>query len=99
MAFQPSALRNIDSSLSTAQGVWVYGPQADAHGTVEGTGYFANGKRLGMKVGDIVIVARDSSAVTMHLVTASTAAVSAASPLPSSAFNQAFNCTVAAASS
>lgn len=35
--------------------LWYY-QSADSHGTVEGAGYFTNGKLLGMVVGDVVLV-------------------------------------------
>lgn len=103
MAFSSTGLALLHNPFSSP-GVkhWVY-RSPDDHATVEGTGYFADGERLGLAVGDLVTVMRystadGSSAATCHVVSASTAAVSAASPLPASAFNQALNATITAAS-
>lgn len=41
--------------IGAAPSLWVY-TSADAHGTVEGAGYFTNGAKLGLKANDIVIV-------------------------------------------
>lgn len=50
--------------------VWSY-QSADAHGDVDATDYFTNGRDLGMKVGDIVYVTNTSGyTVTTHAVSA-----------------------------
>lgn len=59
---------------------WIYN-SADAHGTVEGAGYFTNAAQpaanaLGMIVGDVVIVVKNAATfeTTIHQVTAISAA-------------------------
>lgn len=74
-----------------------------AHGAIEATGFFADGKRHGLQIGDALLAiayseSDGSSAATWHVVSGSTAAISAASPLPASAYEQAFNVTVSPAS-
>ena len=44
------------STGSSTGGVWLY-TSADAKATVIGAGYITNGDALGMKVGDVVIIA------------------------------------------
>lgn len=97
MSFSSTNLQTIHSPLTGGLRVFLH-TSADPHATVEAAGYFANGKRLGMAVGDVVMSVATSSAVTWHTVTASTGAVAVSSTYGSSAFNQAFNCTVSAAS-
>ena len=98
MAFSSSGLQLISNPISPGNGPKVFTYfSADPHATVEAVGYFANGKRLGMLVGDIVFVACNSSQVTPHLVIASTGAIAASATLGSSAYDQNFNCTVSAA--
>lgn len=53
--------------------VWTYS-SADAAGTVDAAGYFANGDALGMKVNDLVIVTDTATPLqTMHVVQSVTA--------------------------
>ena len=87
--------------LTDGQSLFIY-RSTHAHGEIEAAGFFSDGKRHGMKIGDALLnlaVSSDgSSAATMHIVSASTAAISAASPLPASAYGQAFNCSVSVGS-
>lgn len=54
--------------------LWVYA-STDIHTDVDATDYFSNGDYLGMKVGDIVMVAKTDATigVTTHAVSAVTA--------------------------
>lgn len=53
--------------------LWQY-VSADAHGTVEGAGYFTDGEALGLKVNDAVIVVDSNTpACTIHRVSTVTA--------------------------
>ncbi|MGH8200323.1 MAG: hypothetical protein ACREVO_08150 [Steroidobacteraceae bacterium] len=64
MAYDATKLRMF------AQG-GVYGPQGDAHATVEVDGYVADGGDRGMKVGDLVFVIESTGGgTTAHSVTA-----------------------------
>jgi len=50
-------------------GVWRYS-STDAHTDVDAAGYFTDGGKLGMRVGDTVIVVKsDTGATTLHTVT------------------------------
>ena len=50
--------------------VWVYA-DGDAHGDVDATDYFTNGKKLGMKAGDLVFVQNTTGyTTTLHSVSA-----------------------------
>lgn len=55
--------------VGSGPALWIYN-SADAHGTVSGSGYFANGASLGMKVGDHMIVGKTGAteASTIHYV-------------------------------
>jgi hypothetical protein len=58
-------------------GVWLY-QSPDPHATTEGAGYFSNAGKIGMRVGDIVIVSENSAGgATVHTVTAVAAAPNA----------------------
>jgi hypothetical protein len=87
-------VRTIDSGISDGMGLHIY-RSTHAHAAVEGTGFFTDHKSWGLRLGDIVIAAAystaGSSAVTLHLVNASTGAVGTPG---SSVANQAFNATV-----
>lgn len=99
MAFSSSNLQIVFSPFTDGAKTFIH-RSTDAHATVEGVGYFADGKRLGMAVGDLLInlahSTAGSSAVTHHIVSASTGAIAASATAGSSAHNQAFNCTVSA---
>lgn len=52
--------------IGDAPSVWLYS-SVDAHGTVEGAGYFTNGVDLGLKANDVMIVVdTDGAACTIH---------------------------------
>jgi hypothetical protein len=60
----------IVSSIGGAAAIWVY-TDGDAHTDVDASGYFTNGGKLGMKVGDVVIVQNTSGyTTTTHSVSA-----------------------------
>lgn len=90
-------VERISDGFSDGHGVFIY-RSTHAHGDIEATGFFADGKRHGLKVGDllcnIAYSSAGSSAATWHVVSASTGAVSAASSDSAAAHNQAFNVTV-----
>lgn len=66
----PPALKSPVPVAGAGQ-TWVY-QSTDALGTVAGAGYFTNGNALGMKVGDLVEVAKtDTNAISLHRVTVS----------------------------
>ena len=49
---------------------WVY-KSPDAAATVDGAGYFTNGQKLGMKVGDLVeVINTTGNITTLHQVSA-----------------------------
>ncbi len=59
----------------TGPALWVY-TSTDAHGTVEGSLYFSDGDKRGMKVGDVVIVVDSDTGAgntTIHSVNTVTA--------------------------
>lgn len=56
--------------IGSSPALWTYS-STDAHTAADETDYFTNGKALGMKVGDFVIVSdTDAPSVTLHTVTA-----------------------------
>ena len=62
----------VPSMGSGQPALWIYA-SGDAHTDVDATDYFSNGKDIGMKVGDVVLVQNTgSSAYTMttHAVSA-----------------------------
>ncbi|HEV2898848.1 MAG TPA: hypothetical protein VGX71_13630 [Pseudaminobacter sp.] len=62
------------SGFGGSASLYVY-TDGDAHGTVSGAAYFANGKDLGMKIGDVVIVQNTTGyTTTTHSVSAVSAA-------------------------
>lgn len=65
----PPFLMNAGAAIGgKAPRIWGY-QSADAAATVAGANYFSNGRDLGMKVGDIVIVYDTASPlVTTHMV-------------------------------
>ena len=74
----PPALKST-SPLTGAGQTWVY-RSTDVATDVDASGYFTNGKALGMKVGDIVEVCDTdtSTTMTLHRVTAVDATTGAA---------------------
>lgn len=83
--------------LADGQSLLIY-RSTHAHGQIEAAGFFTNGKRHGMKVGDALLnlaVSSDgSSAATLHIVSGSTGAVAASDTAGSSAYDQAYDCSV-----
>jgi len=60
----------VNYGFSTPGHVWLY-ESTDEHTDVDADGYFTDAGRIGMKVGDIVIVRKtDTGATTLHSVTA-----------------------------
>lgn len=58
------------SGFGGSASIWVY-TDGDAHGDVDASGYFTNGAKLGMKVGDIVFVQNTTGyTTTLHSVSA-----------------------------
>lgn len=69
MAYNNAKLRLIKSGLNGGPSLWDY-THTDAHGTVEGAGYFSDGVKRGMKQYDKVIVTNTGSGeTTIHNVT------------------------------
>lgn len=83
--------------LTNGRATWTY-TSSHSHTDIESVGFFADGKRHGLKLGDLLINAAystaGSSAATMHVVSASTGAVAASDTAGSSAWGQAYNVTV-----
>lgn len=72
MAFGATGLHCIAVGTGSQPSLWIY-TSTDAHGTVEGTDYFAAMKTYGMKVGDVVIVVDSDTGAgntTIHSVNA-----------------------------
>lgn len=68
--------------VGAAPAQWIYASE-DVHTDVDAANYFTNGKALGMRVNDVVIVVKTTATIgaTLHVVTAVTdsgATVSAA---------------------
>lgn len=62
--------------------IWTY-KSADVRATVNGANYFSNGIDLGMKVGDLVIVADTATPLTsLHFVAAVTATAADVNDIP-----------------
>lgn len=60
----------LSARVGSGPALWIYN-SADIHGTVSGAAYFTNGKKLGMKVGDHVVVGKTTATIgsTLHYVT------------------------------
>ncbi len=60
----------LSARIGSGPALWIYN-SADAHGTVSGAAYFSNGKKLGMRVGDHVVVGKTTATIgsTLHYVT------------------------------
>lgn len=74
MAFAATGLICSVTASGSAPNWWVY-TSTDAHGTVEGSLYFAGMKTYGMKVGDVVVVIDSDTGpgnATIHSVTVAT---------------------------
>lgn len=56
MAYSGSGLKLMVPGMGTGPAFWSY-QSTDAHGTVEGAGYFSDATDRGLKAGDIVVVA------------------------------------------
>ncbi len=68
------------TGIGSAPSIWTY-THTDIHTDVDATEYFADGKKLGMKVGDFVLVAKSTATIgaTIHVVsTVATAGVTLA---------------------
>jgi hypothetical protein len=65
----------LSARVGSGPALWIYN-SADVHTDVDATDYFSNGKRLGMKVGDHVIVGKTTATIgsTLHQVSAISAA-------------------------
>lgn len=58
------------AGIGAGPSTWVY-TDGDAHTDVDATGYFTNGSKLGMKVGDLVFVQNTTGyTTTLHSVSA-----------------------------
>lgn len=63
----------VSPNIGSGPATWVY-TDGDAHADVDAAGYFTNGSKLGMKVGDIVFVQNTTGyTTTLHSVSAVTA--------------------------
>jgi hypothetical protein len=60
----------ITPRVGSGPALWIYN-SADVHTDVDAADYFSNGKKLGMKVGDHVIVGKTTATIgsTLHYVT------------------------------
>lgn len=87
----------VDRFGSGGRSVFIY-PSTHSHTDIEATGFFTNGKRDGLQVGDLLInlplSTAGSSAASIHVVSASTGAVAASDTAGSSAYSQAYNVSV-----
>lgn len=60
----------VSARVGAGPALWIYN-SADVHTDVDAAAYFTNGKKLGMKVGDHVIVGKTTATIgsTLHFVT------------------------------
>lgn len=60
----------VTARVGSGPALWIYN-SADVHTDVDASQYFTNGKKLGMKVGDHVIVGKTTATIgsTLHYVT------------------------------
>ena len=64
----PPAL--VAQMIGGTQRIWMY-KSTDAAAVVDGTGYFTNGQKLGLKVGDIIwVINTTGNITTLHQVSA-----------------------------
>ncbi|MDX0180851.1 hypothetical protein GOC16_08295 [Sinorhizobium meliloti] len=71
MAYATSNPPNmVCQSVGAAPAVWVYASE-DVHTDVDAANYFTNGKDLGMRVNDLVMVIKTTATIgaTAHVVT------------------------------
>jgi hypothetical protein len=99
--FPPVVERIGEGGLLGGRGQFRY-MSTHSHADIEATGFFTDGKRHGMRIGDALlnlpVSTAGSSAATWHIVSASTGAIAASATAGSSAWNQAENVTVSPAS-
>lgn len=58
-------------ALGSGASVWIY-QSADAKATVDGSGYFTNGYKLGMRDGDLIFVYDNANKIwSAHTITVS----------------------------
>lgn len=68
MAYETTGLVCLVSSIGSAPSLWTY-QSNDAHGTVDGAGYFDDAGDRGLKVNDVVIVTDlNGGETTLHTV-------------------------------
>src|SRR4051812_14459183 len=98
--FPPRVQQHDTGSISGGLGVFTY-RSSHTHVEAEVAGFFTDGLRHGLKRGAVVLNICDStagsSAATLHIVSGSTGAVAASDTAGSSAWNQAYNFSVSAA--
>jgi len=60
----------VTQSIGAAPALWLYASE-DIHTDVDAANYFTNGKDLGMRVNDVVIVIKTTATIgaTLHVVT------------------------------
>lgn len=60
----------VTARVGSGPALWIYN-SPDVHTDVDASQYFTNGKKLGMKVGDHVIVGKTTATIgsTLHYVT------------------------------
>src|SRR5258708_32013275 len=94
-------VERIADRLTAGYGVWVY-RSTHAHAEIEAAGFFTDGKRDGLRLGDLLFnvnySSAGSSAATLHVVSASSGAVATSDTAGSSAFSQAYNVSVSVCS-
>lgn len=85
MAYSPSnpPVLSIENPIAFGHRVWTY-KSADPAGTVDGSGYFTDGYKRGMRQFDLVIVIDTATPlITCHMVAGATASAAAAIDLGS----------------
>ena len=60
----------VSQSVGAAPAFWLYASE-DVHTDVDAANYFTNGKDLGMRVNDVVVVIKTTATIgaTLHVVT------------------------------
>jgi hypothetical protein len=60
----------VTQSIGAAPALWLYASE-DIHTDVDAANYFTNGKDLGMRVNDVVVVIKTTATIgaTLHVVT------------------------------
>lgn len=71
MSYTPATLQKVAGGIgASGAAIWRY-TSADAHGDVDATDYFSDGRKKGMHVNDIVfVIDTNVGTATMHYVTA-----------------------------